>query len=248
MKNIQTIILAGGLGKRMNNFNLPKVLIELKGQPLISYVLKTIVNSGIDPQPVIVVGKMADKVKETLGPEYQYIFQPEQLGTGHAVACTKETLKDRAENILVLYGDMPLITAETIKNIATQHLVEKAVITMATVTVPDFNDWRAGFYDFGRIIRDSQGELLEIVEKKDATPDQLAIKEVNPSYFCFEANWLWQNIDNLKNDNLQKEYYLTDLISLALIQNKIVKTINIKAEEALGINDQKQKEIIEKFL
>lgn len=246
-KKIKIIVLAGGLGKRMGNVDLPKVLLPLKGEPIVNYVLRAIHVSGVDNQPVIIIGKMAEKVKKVLGPDYLYVHQAEQLGTGHAVASAKDVLLGKADHILVLYGDMPLISPETINNITATHLHENCVLTMATVTVPDFADWRAGFSDFGRIIRGPQGELTGIVEKKDATSTQLAIKEVNPSYFCFQADWLWQNINKLTNTNKQGEYCLPDLAGLAFQQGKKIVTVAIKPEEALGVNSSDHLRLIDRL-
>ncbi|MFA6215325.1 MAG: NTP transferase domain-containing protein [Patescibacteria group bacterium] len=247
MGKIQIIILAAGHGKRMNNAELPKVLVPFKGKPLISRLLQAIKASGVCAKPAIVVGQKADMIKAALGSDYTYIFQAEQLGTGHAVMCSKDELAGKAENIMVLYGDHPLVSAETIKKIAAAHLETGAILTMATVTIPDFSDWRANFYDFGRIIRTDSGRVCAIVEKKDAAESQKEIKEVNPSYLCFQAEWLWENLAKLKNDNAQKEYYLTDLIGSACRQSQEITTVEIRPEEALGVNTAEQLELINKI-
>jgi len=248
MTRTKIIILAAGKGKRMNNQFLPKVLVPLAGQPLIRHLLVNISAAGIDSRPVIVVGQLADLVKAELGSSYDYAMQTEQLGTGHAVASAKQVLQNQSDNIMVLYGDMPMLSPETIKNLASSHCQNNAVITMATFTVPDYNLWRAGFYGFGRVIRNSVGSVEKIIEKKDATPEQLEIKELNPSYFVFQADWLWQNLDNLKNNNAQQEYYLTDLVGIAKSQGKIINTVVINAKEALGVNTQEQLTELENLL
>lgn len=145
---------------------------------------------------------------------------------------------------MVLYGDMPLISSKTIKKIVAVHLKDHPVITMATVKLRDFDSWRKTFVDFGRIIKDKQGKFIKIVEKKDATPKELLITEVNPSFFCFDAQWLWRNINKLKINNSQKEYYLTDLPALAIHQKKPISTVEIDAHETLGVNTPQQYEII----
>ena len=167
MKEIQIVILAGGLGKRMGRQDLPKVLTPFKGQPLIQHLLSAIKESGVDPQVAIVVGQMSEKVKAALGPEYIYILQSEQLGTGHAVSVTRTALRRKTKNIMVLNGDHPLVSAATIKKIAQTHLAENKVLTMATTRVDDFSDWRQDFYSFGRIVRDPEtNKIIGIVEKK----------------------------------------------------------------------------------
>lgn len=244
---IQIIVLAAGHGQRMEDKELPKVLIPLEGKPIIQYLLAAIKESGVCQKPVIVIGEKAGEVKVALGPDYLYVFQEEQLGTGHAIACCRQQLEGKVKDIMVLYGDHPFISSTMIKNLTETHLKGGKILTMATVKVPDFKDWRQSFYDFGRIIKDDQGRVTQIVEKKDATPKQLEIKEVNPSYFCFKADWLWQNIDKLKNDNAQQEYYLTDLAGIACQQDQEIATMEIKPKEALGVNTAEQLELVKKL-
>ena len=247
IKPVQIVVLAAGIGKRMG-IDVPKVLIPLKSKVLINYLLEAIKKSGVDQNPVIVVGQKAEEVKKELGPKYNYVFQEQQLGTGHAVMATREILENKAANILVLYGDMPLVTAETIRRLAQTQQEKKSAITMTIVKVPDFNDWRAIFYDYGRIIRDEKGNLIKNVEKRDATSEQLAITEVNPSFYCFDANWLWQNIDKIKTENVEKEYYLTDLVGLACEQGQKISMVDINPAEALGANTMEQLQLLAKLI
>lgn len=245
---MQIVVLAAGHGKRMNNSELPKVLVPLRGRPIIEYLLEAIKKSGVAGKPVIVVGQKAEVVKQNLGSDYYYVLQAEQLGTGHAVACAEELLKNKTSNVMVLYGDHPLITPETIKRLAESHLNSNDVITMATVKVDDFNDWRKPLYDFGRILRDKTGKVVRIVEKKDAAQINLEIKEVNPSFFCFKAGWLWNNIDKLSNNNKQREFYLTDLVQFAFEQGHNINDIEVNSESAAGVNSKEQLDLIEEFL
>jgi len=245
---MQIVVLAAGHGKRMNNSDLPKVLAPLKGKPIIKYLLEAIERSGVTTKPVIVVGQKSEMIKQALRPEYDYVFQTEQLGTGQAVACTAELLKNKVANVMVLYGDHPLITPATIKRLAESHLNSSAVITMATVKLPDFSEWRSVFEVFGRISRDNQERVTGITEKKDASSDELKITEVNPGYYCFKADWLWNNLPKLKNDNAQQEYYLTDLAALAVRQGQEVNSLAIAAEEALGVNTSEQLKILESLI
>lgn len=245
--NTHIIVLAAGHGKRMGNPDLPKVLVPFAGKPIISYLLDAVDQLGYSDRLTIVVGQKAELVQQYLGPEYQYVYQTEQLGTGHAVACAKAALEGRAENIMVLYGDHPLVTAATIDAVTKQHANTAAVVTMATFTISDFDDWRKAFYDYGRVIRNASGAISAIVEKKDATPEQLAIKELNPSYYCFNAAWLWGNIGKLKQENAQREYYLTDLVYMAVQQGHSIQTVTIDAHEALGVNTPEQLAVVEQF-
>jgi len=244
---IQVIVLAAGQGKRMGDKNLPKVLIPFKGVPIIKHLLAAVKNSGVCAKPVIVIGQQAEAVKKELGPDYIYIYQAQQLGTGHAVMSAQKELAGKVQNIMVLYGDHPLVTSTMIKKLTDVHLQQGKVLTMATVSLPDFEGWRQVFFDFGRVIRDKNGRVIRIVEKKDATKKQLEIKEGNPSYFCFKADWLWANLAKLKNDNTQNEYYLTDLAKLACDQKQEVATVEIEPKEALGINTAKQLKLLEQF-
>ena len=156
------VILAAGKGVRMKS-ETPKVLQDLNGRPIISYLADSVLRAGIDPSPVVVIAKDGDTVRETLGEQFTYVVQDEQLGTGHAVQCAETSLRENGTAIMVLYGDHPLLEARAINKIAKTHLRGNMPITMATVSVSDFNDWRAGFFDFGRIVRDKSGEIIRIV-------------------------------------------------------------------------------------
>jgi len=249
MKNeIQIVILAAGQGTRMNNKDLPKVLIPLKGKSIIKYVLAAIKESKLCSRPTIIVGYKAEQVKNILGTDYDYVFQAEQLGTGHAVGCAKESLTRKVKDIMVLSGDMPFVSSKMINNLARAHFAKNNVLTMATAVTPDFVDWRQSFYGFGRIIRDRDNKVIAIMEKKDSTPAQLENKEVNPAYYCFKTDWLWSNLDKLKNNNAQREYYLTDLVGLAFKQGQDITTVEIKPKEALGINTAEQLELVGNLL
>jgi|SRR3989338_10323644 len=243
MSKIKVIILAAGQGKRFGSPR-PKVLAQLGDKPMILRVVTAVEQSGVTDRPVVVVGVGAEHVREVLGDRADYVLQTEQLGTGHAVACCRTFLEDKADAIQVLYGDHPLISGATIRQLVTEHERTVATLTMGTVVVPDFEEWRQGFSNFGRIVRDASGKLQRIVEVKDATPEERNIREVNPSYFCFNAPWLWENIGRLGKNNAQDEYYLTDLLGLAIDQGRMVTTVPIAPAEALGANSPEQLEAI----
>lgn len=236
---VKVIILAAGQGKRFGSPK-PKVLAEIRGEPMVVRVVTAVERSGVTVRPVVVVGVGAEHVRKVLGDRVDYVVQTEQLGTGHAVACCRTFLKDKADAIQVLYGDHPLISGATIRQLIAKHEQTGATLTMGTVVVPDFEKWRQGFSNFGRIVRDAKGNLQRIVEVKDTTAKEREIHEINPSYFCFNAPWLWDNIDKLKKNNAQDEYYLTDLLSLAIGQRKTVITVPISPIEALGANSAEQ--------
>lgn len=236
------IILAAGKSNRMNGTN--KTLISLGGKPVIRHLLDSVRKSSIDPKPVIVVGEHnEEEMRASMGPGYEYVLQKEQHGTGHAVRAAEPVLAGHADAIIVLYGDHPFVSSETIKRLNEHHWQSGAVLTMMTTRVPDFSGWHSAFKDFGKIMRDSAGKISGIVECKDASPKELGIKEVNPALFCFNADWLWKNLGLLKNNNAQGEYYLTDLVQMAVKDGSIPDSIEVDPQECLGINTPEQLEI-----
>ena len=247
MNKTAVIVLAAGKGTRMNS-EVPKPLTELNGQPIVQYLLDSIEESQVCDKPIIVVGNKAELVKKTLGPNYTYVFQSEQLGTGHAVKVCKSELEGSADTVIVLFADHPLVTTDTIKALVSLHENSGTVMSMATVTVPDFEDWRSPFYSYGRVLRNESGEFIGIVEKKDATDKELKIREVSPSFFCFNADWLFENIEALRNDNAQGEYYLGDLVEIASKQKLPVASMNIDPHVAMGINTREELEFAKRFI
>ncbi len=243
LNKIEILILAAGKGKRMQS-DLPKVLVELKGKPMIKHILESI-KKAFHKKPIAIVGHKAELVKSELKDLCFYALQKEQLGTGHAVACAKNICK-KAKHIIVLSGDQPLITPKTIKNLMEKHLKSKSKITFTTTEVSDFKDWRKAFTGFGRILR-KNGEVVGIREYKDANEKEKEIKEVNAGCYAFDAKWLWKNLEKIKNNNIQNEYYLTDLFKIASKNGDLIETVKIDSSEALGANSKEELEILEKF-
>lgn len=242
------IILAAGKGKRMGPADRPKVLHTILGKPMLAYVLDAVVDSGVDAKPVVVVGHMAEHVRTVCGDACDYATQTELKGTGDAVMRARPLLEGSAEHVMVLVGDQPFVTAGTIRRVADMHLASGATLTIGTVTVDDFDAWRAPFADFGRIVRGPDGAIERIVEVKDAAPEQLAIKEINPSYYCFKADWLWKNLELLTTDNAAGELYLTDLLGRAIAAGEKVQTVPVPPDEALGVNTLEQLAIAEALM
>lgn len=245
-------VLAAGKGTRMatsgsNEPAPPKAMVECLGLPLLRWVTDAIKKSLIQNTPIVVIGHKKKDVQTYLGSQYLYAVQTEQKGTGHAVKHALEKLPETG-TVLVLYADMPLITADTINNIMRRHWDEAPAITMATVTVDDFTGDNAGFDDFGRVIADANGQVLRIVEKVAATDSEKSIKTVNPSIFCFDIAWLRANIDQVGTGNTKKEYFLTDLIEIAIRQQERVVTVPIAPTEAIGINTPQQLKLAEQLL
>jgi bifunctional UDP-N-acetylglucosamine pyrophosphorylase/glucosamine-1-phosphate N-acetyltransferase len=247
MKNLEIIILAAGKGNRMGG-DKPKVLTEINGKPMLSYILSEI-EKTYSKKPTIVLGYKAEEVISHFGDDQKYVMQKEQLGTGHAVKEALPHIPPSAKHILVLYGDQPLVKSETIINLYKAHINQNtSPLTLGIVAVPDFMDWRKGFYDFGRIVRDAEGKIIKNTEKKDATPKELEIKEVNPSYYCFNYEWLLENISKIDKKNASGEYYLTDLVNIAQSQGYELNSHLIPAHEALGVNTPEQLELVIKFI
>lgn len=245
---VRVIILAAGKGKRMGGADKPKVLQPLMDRPLLSYVLEAVADSGVDGKPVVIVGHLADQVREVCGSACEYAVQTELRGTGDAVRAARPLLEGTAEHVLVLNGDHPLITGRTIRRVVDMHLAGGSTMTMATVVLENFEDWRTTFSDFGRIVRNGRGAVERIVEMKDAGEAEKALKEVNPNVFCFKTGWLWPNLETLTTDNVQGEYYLTALAAKAITQGIEVMTVPMPPEEAVGVNTPEQLEQAERLL
>lgn len=233
--NTTAIILAAGKGTRMKS-DLPKVMHCVHGTPLIGHVVSCVEASGVCNKPVVVVSNDHELVQDYLQDRAVYAIQTKQLGTGHAAASAKDSVLGNEDIIIVLYGDHPYLKPESIQTLVQEHHARKNTITAMTFTVPNFEEDYACFAAFGKIVRDEQGNFVQVVEKKDCTDQQTEIKELNPGYACYDATWFWHNIATLKNDNAQEEYYLTDLFGLASQQQRPMSTISIDPKEAMGVN------------
>ena len=223
------VILAAGQGKRMHS-NLPKVLHPIAGKALVAHVIDTA--RSLAPQTLcLVYGHGGDAVRTTLAaPDLAWALQEPQLGTGHAVQQALPHLKDGGTT-LVLYGDVPLIQAETLK-----RLLQAAQDALAILTVE-----LADPSGYGRIVRNAKGEVVRIVEQKDSTPEERAIREINTGIMAMPTARLGEWLGRLSNDNAQKEYYLTDIVGMAVADGLPIHTANPKhAWEVLGVNSKVQ--------
>lgn len=247
---IAVVVLAAGQGKRMATAHpeMPKALVEVGGTPFIVRLIKTIKEAAIADRLILVVGHMAEKIKNKLGNSYEYIEQAERLGTGHAVLVTERLLKNNCGHVMVLYSDHPFVRPETLKRLRKAHTCGNSVITMLTAAPEDFNGWRATFTDFGRIIRGESGKVVKLIEKKDATKAERAIREVNLGMYVFRADWLWPHLAALETNNAQKEYYLTDLIKMATREEAGVTALPCDPAEGIGLNTPEQVMEAEKLL
>ncbi len=229
--NLASVILAAGQGTRMQS-SRPKVLHRLGGQPLVEYALSA-AQSLTDQLPVLVIGHGADAVRAALGERVVYVTQAEQLGTGHAVQQAGPLLKGRSDYVVVTYSDMPLIRVESLHALVETQARHRGPLTMLTVLASHPSD-------FGRVVRDETGKVLAVVEVAQATPEQKRITELNPGAYCFKADWLWATLPRLPLSP-KGEYYLTDLIGLAVAEDGDVATVVSEDEaEAIGINTRAQ--------
>lgn len=241
MNDLAAIVLAAGKGVRMKS-DLPKVFHELLGEPMLSYVIRTV--QKLDPQKIlIVVGHQRRLIMDYYKDwPVEFVVQAEQLGTGHAVLQAEPKLREFSGQVLVLAGDVPLISEQTMRQLLEFHIKNKAAATDLTAVLPD-----AGSY--GRIIRGSGDQIIRIVEKKDAAPAELAIKEINTGTFCFDKTALFAALKEVKAENAQKEYYLTDTIHI--LKHKGLPVFAFPAAnpaETLGINTKEELVAIEKIL
>ncbi len=248
MKNTQIIILAGGKGVRMKSDD-PKALVMLKDKPLIRHILDTISSLQMPIKPIVVICHKKERIKEVLGnKDVIYAEQESPLGTGHAVVSARNSVYHDHKTVLILSCDQPLISKETIERLLKKHNEKKPTITIATVQMPDFEEWRSALRHFGRIIRGSDGTVESIIEFKDATEKEKLVKELNPAVYAFDADWLWKNISLIKNENRQGEYYLTDLIKIARDQGKKIEAVPVaNILEGLQPNTREELEILEKL-
>ncbi|KRM96184.1 glucosamine-1-phosphate acetyltransferase UDP-N-acetylglucosamine pyrophosphorylase [Liquorilactobacillus aquaticus DSM 21051] len=224
------IILAAGQGTRMKS-KLYKVLHKVCGKTMVEHVLTQIEKNNMD-EVVTVVGHGAQKVEETLGDRTEYALQKEQLGTGHAVLQAEKLLGRKKGITLITCGDTPLFTTQTFNELFEYHQQKGAVATVLTATAENP-------FGYGRIVRNDLGIVEKIVEQKDATKEEAAIKEINTGVYCFDNEALFNALHKINNNNVQGEYYLTDVMEIFKKQNEIVAAYKMKDfSESMGVNDR----------
>lgn len=238
--NVMAIVMAAGKGTRMKS-KKSKLVQKIYGKEIVKRAVENAQKAGIQ-DIVAVVGYMKEEVMEVLGNDIKYAFQEEMLGTGHAVLQAKEYLKGKKGKVLVLNGDVPLLRPETLNKLLDKSIENKECATLLTA-----------IYDnpkgYGRIVRDKGGNVSAIVEEKDTTDEQKEIKEINAGIYCFDIEALLEALEEIKPNNAQSEYYLTDVIEI--MNNKGLKTGAVIVEdntEILGINDRIQLEMLTKVL
>ena len=235
-----TIIMAAGKGTRMKS-NKSKLVHEIYGKPLVRRVVEVAEKIGSD-EIIAVVGHLREQVQEVLGDTVKYAYQEELLGTGHAVMQARKYLEGKKGKVVILYGDVPILRPETLKNLVTKSIKNKEYATLLTAKYENPTG-------YGRIIRDEGGNIKAIVEEKDANPLQKKIKEINSGIYCFDIEELLNALKKVNNNNAQGEYYLTDVIKI--MNDDGLKTGAVIVEdntEILGVNDRSQLELLTRVL
>jgi len=225
---VTAVLLAAGQGTRMKS-SLPKVLHALCGKPMLWHVLEAL-KSAATEKPVVVIGHGAETVKEYLGDSADCVLQEPQLGTGHAAMQAESLLKDKTDYVIVTYADMPLLRGETFRRLVETQRLNVGPFSLLTVTLDDPRG-------FGRIVRKADGTVSAIVEEYVATPEQQQIKELNIGAYCFKADWFWDALHRIPKNPKQGEYYLTDIVEIAVKDNLPVQAVlHDDFMETIGIN------------
>jgi bifunctional UDP-N-acetylglucosamine pyrophosphorylase/glucosamine-1-phosphate N-acetyltransferase len=237
---VAAVVLAAGKGTRMKS-EIPKVIHSICGRPMVVHVVDSLRQAGIE-RIIIVVGSAAEQIQEVLGNDVEYVVQEEQLGTGHAVLQAEAILKNHDGPLLVIHGDTPLYRAGTLRNLVDLHQDSGAIGTVLTVNVDDPTG-------YGRIIRDSAGGFKKIVEQKDASPGEAMVKEINSGTYVFECGPMFGALSQIKPQNVQNEYYLTDVLPILRKEyGKVQIFTHEDADEALGINNRVQLAVAEQIM
>jgi bifunctional UDP-N-acetylglucosamine pyrophosphorylase/glucosamine-1-phosphate N-acetyltransferase len=236
------LVLAAGRGSRFASESgepFPKVLRRVLGRPMLCYVLDALRGAGIE-DITLVIGFGADEVRRQVGEWPGYAVQAEQKGSGHAVACAKEAFRGFDGSLVIMCGDSPLFTADTVRRIVEEHARTHAAVTLAAAILEDP-------FGYGRIVRDTDGAIRGIVEEKCADDRETAIREVNGGAYAFDARWLFDNIDQMAL-NEANEYNLTDMVRVACEQGRTISAVRCDPTELMGVNTPDQLHSVEEIL
>lgn len=232
MEKLRAVILAAGKGTRMKS-DLPKVVHTIEGKCLVDYAIEAAIGAGAG-EICLVLGYKHEEVRASiLHKDVKYVLQEEQLGTGHAVKCAKDFLGEEGQT-LILFGDTPLITAETLKRLRDYHSERGNAVTVLSAMIEDPTG-------YGRIIRDADGNFVKSVEHKDADETELMSHEINSGMYIFETKELKEALDKIQPNNAQGEYYLPDALTIIKEKGLAVDAFALESpEDITGVNDQEQ--------
>ena len=238
--------MAAGKGKRMKS-EVPKPLVQIAGKSMIEHLLDRVESVHINGKPVVVVSPDGEKLfRSILGDRVELAIQAQQLGTGDAVKSAHQACGDAA-SILVLYGDHPFIEPKVIARLAELSSRHKDALVMLTTTVPNFENQYSAFKSWSRILRNSDGKIVGDRQVKDASEEIMQIRELNPCIFVFPAEWLWENLNKLNNQNAAEEYYLTDLVKIAVETGMEIVSETVDALQVMGVNTPEELHQAEKY-
>lgn len=236
-QDIYAVVLAGGKGKRLNCIDCPKVLINVGGRPMIRHVIAEV--KKVTKNIVVITGFCGEKVEQELkNDNVLFAHQAKQLGTAHAAAQASRLLKNKDGIVLIINGDHPLLDAGTLRQM-TEAM--KSGLTLAIVSAVENNH-----VAFGRVLRDKNNKVIGVIEAKDATPEQLKIKEKNIGFYAAQSKWLWGALKRINKSKVTGEYYITDLVDIAIKDGEPVEAVKIKNLDAIkGINTPEELKEVE---
>lgn len=245
-KKVFAIIMAAGKGTRIGATDKPKVMFEVAGKPIIDWALKpleTLKSEGIVDRIITVIGFLGDQVIDHVGGRVEFVWQREQLGTGHAVRSAEGLIADEDGYTLIVNGDHALYSTQTYQNMLNEAVSQDLTLGFATVVSSD------RFMDFGRVIRDEKGRAHAVVEIQDATEEQLKIEEKSTNLYVVDNKWLFGALPKIKPFGPKNEYYVNAIVKMAADEGKNVGAIKIEnQDEAVGINTLEDRAETEKIL
>lgn len=245
-KKVFAVIMAAGKGTRIGATDKPKVMLEVAGKPIIGWAigpLTQLKKEGLVDRIITVVGFFGDQIIDYLGEKSEYVWQKDQLGTGHAAKQAEALIGNEEGLTLIVNGDHALYAKQTFQKAIER--AEKQDLTLLLSAVSSLEH----FDDYGRVVRDQNGKIREVIELKDATDLQRQIPERNINLYVADNGWLFDALKKIKNDNAKNEYYLTDLIKIAVEEGKPIESIEIDhQEEAIGINTEQDRKRAEDIL
>ncbi len=241
-KDVSVVILAAGLGTRMKS-KKAKILHEVAGDTLLNHIIRAALNVASPRQIVAVIGHQAEQVRKSVKVSgIRFAEQREQQGTAHAVLCARDALESKDGQLLILNGDGPLLQPATLRALLESQSSKALGGTLVTTEIADPTG-------YGRVVRNEQGLIAAIIEQKEATPEQLKIREINTGMYCFDSALFWRYIGEIKPDNPAKEYYLTDMVKIMTAHGHPVAPLLIEDEtELLGINTRVELAAADKIL